>query len=74
MTRALTRQRCFSNKRGSLLRSDLTPSLIRRKLTCDTGTRLVVTSLHGQLMNHANFACGSRRLRLGPRHEEGAHT
>jgi len=59
MTRALTRQRCFSNKRGSLLRSDLTPSLIRRKLTCDTGTRLVVMSLHGQLMNPCEL-----RLRL----------
>ena len=59
MTRALTGQRCFSNGCESLRRSDLTPSLIRRKLTCDTGTRLVVTSLHGKLINPCEL-----RLRL----------
>ncbi len=59
MSHAITGRRCFSKGCGLPLRSDLTPSLIRRKLTCDTGTRRVVTSLHGQLLNPCEL-----RLRL----------
>jgi hypothetical protein len=44
---------------GSARRSDLTPGAIRRKLTCNTGTGLVVRSSGGELIE----VC-ARRLRL----------
>jgi hypothetical protein len=42
---------CSVNGCGSTARSDLTPSPIHRKLSCDTRTRLVATSLYDGLIN-----------------------
>ena len=67
MTRALTRQRCFSNMWRSLLRSDLTPNLIRRKLGYDAGTRIIAPSFRGELMNLCARRLRPRRFGLGTR-------
>jgi hypothetical protein len=51
MTCFIIMRYCSMNGCWSTARSDLTPSPIHRKLSCDTRTRLVVTSLCDGLIN-----------------------